>query len=707
MRLLTLIATALFCSTAYSQGQFQPPRAKIQFAPDRTCDLTDLSVDIDVDYEKRTITGSVTNTFVPLRAGLKSILLHAGPPIEILAVTANGNKVTFKRAERDLIVDVPNMQKGKEVKVVVRYRSNNARGTGFGSGGGGWHWISPNATNKDRVGFWTQGETRYNSDWVPTWDYPNDLATSTTRTTVPADWGLIGNGELVSETTKNGRKTAVWRMTKPHATYLLAIYGGLFDIKKDSWSGIDLWYVVPKGSGYLIDSSFGHTKDMLAFFSERLGVKYPWNKYAQCAMYDFGGGMENVTATNLGEGSLTEPRDGYYLMDSLNSHELGHQWFGDLVTCKDWGDTWLNESFATFMESIYMEHSRGANAYAHEVENNTQAYLQEARRYKRPISTRLYSDPDDMFDSHSYPKGGVVLHTLRRWLGDENFFAGLKKYLETWKHTPVESTQLRRIMTETTGINCDRFWAQWIEKPGHPVLEYTWAYAGGKLQLTVKQLQDTKDGTPVYETECKVGVFQGTSMDVKTVMLSKASETFEITTNQPSAVVLDPFQDFLREIPKYNWTETELPVIFAHAPNASDRERALGLMLGGTSIDYTLMAKVLAADNGISPAFDSLNQLANKAEPTLRTFWLSELGHKNYQRRATAVQALAKLPPDPGTVKALRAQITDTSPIQVVINAINALKAWDAKGNRDVFELAAKFKDRRSRIKRAAESALK
>lgn len=703
-----LISGSALC---LAQNPFAPPRASMHYAPDRTCDLLDLQVDLDVDYPNRAFTGTTVNTLNPLRNGLREIVLHAGADLTIDKVMVDGQTVTIRREGIELHIPTPSLVKGKTFKVTISYSSKNAKGTGFGSGGGGFHWINGTDANPTHVGFWTQGESGYNSEWAPTWDYPNDMTTSETRTTVQADWDVVGNGILVGTklSADKKRKTYDWKMTQPHATYLLSLCGGPFDIKKDKWEGVDLWYVVPRGEGWMIDDSFGHTKDMLSFYSEILGVKYAWPKYAQNAMYDFGGGMENVSATTLGEGSLTEARDGFYNMDSLNAHELGHQWFGDLVTCKDWGDTWLNESFASFMQYIYFEHSRGKNGYDYEIDNAMQGYLQEARRYKRPISTKMYPNPDAMFDSHSYPKGGVVLHTLRRFLGDENFFAGLNYYLTKWRHTPVESAQLRRAMTEATGINCDQFWAQWIEKPGHPVLDYTWAWADGKANLTVKQTQDTADGTPVYDIAAQVGVISNGKLTRVPVHLTKTEETFVLpVSGKPDAVVFDPDHDFLRQITTLHWAPEELSAILQWAPNAVDRAEAMRRILMGTPSeqDIALITKMLEADDSVSPAFRQVNLFANLAKPDLRAFWTKQLDHPDFSRRAAAVSALAKLPADAATTQKLRSLIDEKAPIQVVINAINALKAWDAKANKDVFEKAQKITDRRGRIKRAADSAL-
>ncbi|MBS1700167.1 MAG: aminopeptidase [Armatimonadetes bacterium] len=707
------LAITPFALAQRGQGNpFAPPRASLHYALDRTCNLQHIDITMDIDYANRYFKGTTINTLSPLRSGLTEIKLMAGKSLDISSVKVDGKDAKYHRGDNtDLFITVPKTVKGKAFKVTISYSAKNSKARSFGGGGGGFHWIEPREGNAYHVGFWTQGEAETNCEWAPTWDYPNDLATSETHCTVESDWQMIGNGVLTSTklSKDKSRNTFNWKMDQPHATYLLTMVGGPFDIKKDTWQGVDLWYVVPKGEGYMIDDSFGHTKDMLTFYSNILGVKYAWPKYAQNAMYDFGGGMENVSATTLGEPSLTEARDGYYRMDSLNSHELGHQWFGDLVTCKDWSDTWLNESFATYMQMMYFEHSRGQVAYDWEIEDAMQSYFREARRYKRPISDKMYTNGDAMFDSHTYPKGGVVLHTLRRWLGDESFFAGLHNYLTTWKHTPVESAQLRRAITEACGINTEPFWDQWFDKPGHPVIDYTWTYENGKVRLNVKQTQDTSDGTPIYNVQTMVDMIDSSGNHMLSgVHLSKAEETFEVTVGtKPAAVVFDPRHYFLREIPTLHWSDEELPYILKYGLNAPDRAEAMSRMMkAGGSANIQAVVAAVQADRGQSLVFRNITPLVDLADANLRSFWMGMLDHPNYDRRAAAVLALSKLPQDPATTAKLRSFINDKAPIMVVVNSIRALAAWDKTANADVFRAAQKIKDRRGRIKAAADVAL-
>ena len=526
---------------------FLPPSAKITYAPDRDYDLKHLKVVLSVDYDKKTFSGTSYNTLAPLRQdGLTKVKLNAGDGLTITGAQVGDVTASFAREGKYLVVTLPKaVAQNQDVTVAVSYTGGKARGGTFGDGGG-FHWIEPNKNpdEPNRVGFWTQGETGFNSQWAPTWDYPNDFCTTETITTVPADWSVVGNGVKTSDKVSDDKKTRTvrWEMKQPHATYLLSLCAGPFDIKTSNWEGVQLLYVVPKGKGDLIDASFGDTPDMLSYFSKMFGVKYAWPKYAEDAMYDFGGGMENVSATTLDYGALTDGRSGFRSMASLNSHELGHQWFGDLVTCKDWGTIWLNESFATFCQTTYFEHSRGKYAYDREIEGNMRDYFREAQRYKRPIVTNLYPNPDAMFDRHTYPKGGAVLHTLRRALGDDAFYRGIKLYLTRNRHNPVTTPDLIAALTEASGTNVQPLFDQWVYKPGHPVLEYAWTYddAKGELTVTTKQTQDTKDGTPIYDIAAKVGVLTGGTMTALPVRLTGTENSFTLKTAKPEAVILDP-----------------------------------------------------------------------------------------------------------------------------------------------------------------------
>jgi aminopeptidase N len=645
---------------------------------------------------------------------VRELRFHRGESVTVSACSLNGKPATFKVEGEFVRVQSPTpLVPGKTVVVEITHVSGSKQGGSFGSGGGGFHWIAGSTANPTRVGFWTQGESDFNRDWAVTWDYPNDFATTETVTTVPAEWNVVGNGVLVSDVPgKDGKtRTVTWKMAQPHATYLISLVAGPLDMQVGQWDDVPLLYVVPRGKKALIPDSFGDTPDMMTFFSKVTGVKYAWPKYAQNAMYEFGGGMENISSTTLGERNLTDARAGFRNMAGLNSHELAHQWFGDLVTCKTWGDTWLNESFATFFQCLYFEHSRGKTVYDFEIFDNQSSYLAESRRYKRPISTNFYADPDAMFDRHAYPKGGVVLHTLRRELGDEAFFAGVKRYLTVNKHRPVETQDLVKAMTEASGVNVQPFFDQWIYKPGHPVLEWSYSYdeSAKEVVVSVKQTQDTKDGTPIYTVGTQIGLIVAGQLTRVPVTMNAKENTFRVPAPlKPDVVLFDVDHDFLREFATYpHSTEAEYLAIIRFAPNAPDRQAALSRLLAfkkGDLSDATVDAitAVLRADNSRFPAFESVTALGEGKRESLRPFWREQLTHPDFGRRAQAVEALGKLPATAEDTAALRAMVNNTAPYRVVTTAIRALSTWDPKGNADVVAKAAAMPSLREQVREVA-----
>jgi aminopeptidase N len=703
--LATLGLTALPVSAQRGrQGSpFAPPAATLQYAPNRDFDLQHLKVELDIDWPNKKFTGASTNTVAPLRDALIVLHFHAGKNIEVKTAESGGKSLTFTRDGDLLAVTFPApLAKGKPLQVRFTYTGGAIQGGGFGQGDG-FHWMLPSEQNKEKQGFWTQGETAGNREWAVTWDYPNDLTTTETITTVPADWSVVSNGLPQKETVKNGRRTSHWKMPQPHATYLMALVAGPFDIKKDKWRDVPLWYVVPKGYADKIDASFSDTPDMLEFFSKITGVKYPWPKYAQNAMYDFGGGMENVSSTTLGMGNLTDFRSGFRGMASLNSHELAHQWFGDLVTCKDWGEVWLNESFAEYMQGLYFEHSRGKSAYEREIDGNIRAYLGEAQRYKRPVSTNLYANPEVMFDSHTYPKGAAILHTLRRQLGDAAFFGGIKKYLTEHRHQPVEWEDLCRAFTDFSGINCEPFFQQWILKPGHPVLEYSWRWdeSAKEVVVTVKQTQDTSDGTPIYTIPTKLGLIRE-SLNRVPVTLNATEQIIRVkATSKPAAVLLDPDHDFLREL-KHDFAAEELLAILKHAPVGLDQTVAMQTLLSDGASDEAVaaMAALAKADASRFPALGSLDALGRLDREDLRPLWRSLLTHLSESRRGDAIRALGKLKHDPADAKLLIAMLTEKETYSNCSAIASTLDIWDDKTYATEIEKAKKLGQRPARGRR-------
>jgi len=695
---------------------FAPPAATIHYPRDHAYHTRNLLLRLHVEWPAKSFQGVVTHTIVPLRATVKELEFDAGKPLEIQECRINTTRVPFRRDGDHLILSAPvPLRRGVEYRVSIVYRkAPNVQGARTMMGESSFHWITPDPFQPERKpGFWTQGETESNHDWVPLYDYPNDKATSEVYVEAPSDWVIIGNGSLVSVQDKRASHTRVWhwRMTQPHSSYLLSLAGGEMDLRRDRWGGVELYYAVPKGEGKYIPASFGNTRDMLQFFSDRLGVRYPWPKYAQTAVFDFGGGMENVSATTLTEGALVEARSGTWPMSWLNSHELAHQWFGDLVTCRSWADIWLNEGFATFMEQLYIEHLRGEDAYDRDRAGALASYLAEARSYRRPIVTDLYSDPNRMFDRHTYQKGSLVLHMLRRQMGDADFFYGLGYYLRRHAYGVADTHDLISAIADATGRDENAFFDQWVYRPGHPVIGYDWSYdaTNHRINLDVRQLQDTSDGTPIYTIDMPVGVISAGRCTTFTVHLAQALDHFTLPFEaQPDAVLLDPGHDILMERAAVTRSAAEQWAILSAAPCSLDREAAAKALLddNASQDQVSRVMTLVAADRSPALIAAVLSTAGALHREDLRPIFRRLLAHPDYEVRAAAARAMAGLSKQETDEAMLRSLTGEREMFPVVQAAVFALSLWDPEGNVDVFGRVLDTPSRHDVLALAAEEAL-
>ena len=307
------------------------------------------------------------------------------------------------------------------------------------------------------------------------------------------------------------RVTFRYEQTIPHATYLLTMVAGEFSEIAQTHPRLPVAYYVEPGREADGERSFGRTPQMIDAFEAAVGVRYPYARYSQIAVADFiFGGMENTSATTQTDRTLHDERAHLdFSSEPLVAHELAHQWFGDLVTCRDWSQAWLNEGFATYFETVWMEASRGWDEYQRAVFDIVEAYLDEdGERYRRPIVCNVYRDPIELFDRHLYEKGGAVLHMLRGELGWERMKRALRQYVTDNATRSVETIDLVRAIERATGRNVREFFAQWIERGGHPELEVRASWDGERSALTfeVEQKQTIDDEHPPYVFDFDLGL---------------------------------------------------------------------------------------------------------------------------------------------------------------------------------------------------------
>lgn len=406
----------------------------------------------------------------------------------------------------------------------------------------GLYFINPDSLEADKpTQIWTQGETESSSCWFPTIDSPNERMTQELFITVDERYKTVSNGELVySNYNADGTRTDYWNQTLPHAPYLTMMAVGDFARAIDQWENskgelIPVTYYVEKEYGQDAFKIFGNTPEMMSYYSRILKLDYPWDKYAQIVVRDYvSGAMENTSATIFGDfvqRSSRELLDGNY--EDVIAHELFHHWFGDFVTCESWANLPLNESFATYGEYLWFEHKYGKDAAEHHGYESLLGYFSEARLKNVDLIRFDYVDKEDMFDAHSYNKGGRVLHMLRDLVGDSAFFESLNVYLTDNALEDVEIHHLRLAFEKVTGQDMNWFFNQWFLNSGHPQLEISYFFDEERgQQVLVRQTQDL-DAYGVFDLPLNIHLHSGGETLEAYEFMTEPEEVFSYPLEQP------------------------------------------------------------------------------------------------------------------------------------------------------------------------------
>jgi aminopeptidase N len=342
---------------------------------------------------------------------------------------------------------------------------------------------------------WTQGEPEEARHWFPSFDFPSDKATTEQRITVEKGETVIGNGDFLGKTDNpNGTTTFHHKMPVPHSTYLTSFIVGKYVKSADSYKNIPLGFYVYPGRERIVPTAFGKTKQMMRVMEELTRVDFPFNKYDQTIVASFNfGGMENITATTMADTEIFAAAFPFAKggVEDLVSHELAHSWFGNLVTCKNWAELWLNEGFATFMEAAYREKTYGRADYLRKIRSDARQFLADdaVNKNRHGLFNVLARADDSIFDTTTYQKGGAVVHTLRETVGDAAFWKALNIYLNRHKFGNVETVDLQKAMEEASGTNLEWFFRQWVYGAGSPKLEIKQTYSAKNKTLTISIVQ--------------------------------------------------------------------------------------------------------------------------------------------------------------------------------------------------------------------------
>ena len=523
-------------------------------------DLLHMKLEINLDWENRWINGIATLTLRPYFYPQRQLILDAKNfevhNIELLKGTHETDLKYFNDGNQLYISLDTLYTREQEFSVKIDYTAkpmerSEKEGTAIESNRG-FYFINPDDKDPGKVRqAWTQGEAESNSCWFPTIDAPNERTTGEIFITVKDKFVTLSNGVLVySHQNQNGTRTDYWKTDLPVAPYLFMVAVGDFKIVKDQWQDVPLYYYVEPAYFPYAKDIFGRTPEMMTFFSQKLGYKYPWPKYSQIIVRDFvTGAMENATATVFNEDLL---KDEHELVDENDdntiAHELFHHWFGDLVTCESWSNLPLNESFADYSEYLWNEYKYGPfEADLHAMDSRNQ-YFDEAATKQVNLIRFYYNDPDDMFDSNSYSKGGLILHMLRKYVGDDAFFKALNLYLERYKFSSVEIHNLRLVFEEVTGEDLNWFFNEWFLASGHPDLRVETEYSQGKEKITIRQQQNISI-TPLYRLPLYIDIWSGGEKLRFYINIDKEKQTFEFDVPaKPDLVLFDGEQQLLARV---------------------------------------------------------------------------------------------------------------------------------------------------------------
>ena len=515
-------------------------------------DLVNTKLDVRFDYSKAYMYGKAWITLKPHFYPTDTVSLDAkGMDIHSVALEKDGKTSPLKYDYDGMVLKVHLDRVYKYTEKLTLYIDYTARpnelkvkGSAAITDAKGLYFINPKGEEKDKpTQIWTQGETEANSVWFPTIDKPNQKTTEEIIMTVPSKYVTLSNGVMVSQKENgDGTRTDHWKMDLPHAPYLFFMGVGEYAIVKDSYKGKDVNYYVEKQYAPVAKRIFGHTPEMIAFYSRITGIDYPWPKYDQIVGRDYvSGAMENTTCTLHGESAQQDAReltDGNGWEDVI-AHELFHQWFGDLVTTESWSNITLNESFADYSETLWNEYKYGKDAGQAVNFQGIMGYLQQPENAEKNLVRFYYADKEDVFDQVSYPKGGRILNMLRNYVGDSAFFKSLNLYLTTNKFKSAEAQQLRLAFEEVTGQDLNWYWNQWYYGSGHPKLKIDYVYddAAGRVQVIVNQTQETDK---VFQLPIAIDVYNGPAKERHNVWIEDKTDTFTFAyKSRPDLVNVD------------------------------------------------------------------------------------------------------------------------------------------------------------------------
>jgi aminopeptidase N len=660
-------------------------------------------VSLTFDLDDKVFEGHNRITFTPFASGLDRVVLDVEDLTIERVVDSEGRAISFEQSDSNVVLMLGQVLAfGDTSDVTVTYRGEGSRDGFFFDDASDDH---PQMVSTDS---WPD-EAR---NWIPLYDYPNDKVTHELIVTVPEGNRVLSNGRLVGVTADESAGTATWHWSQEekHSTYLMMLAIGRFAVIEDSLGSLPVNYWVYPDAVEDARWIFAKTPRMIEFYSDLFGYEYPWAKYDQVTTPHVGGGAEATSATILGERAIHDRRaEQDFSFETVIAHEIAHQWWGDLITLREWSHTWMNESFGTYSDYLWTRHENGDDEGAWALLGKKNAYLGEAHnRYIRPIVFNRYDRPHDNFDSHTYPKGAVILHQLRFLLGDEPFFRALSTFLHDHAFEPVDTYDFMKTVKEVTGQNMDWFFEQFVFKPGHPVLEVrsSWDSANQEIRLDVTQTQGRNHGVPIYRFPVQIGIVSSAGKRIETVWLENETDSF--TFSSPEEPILVRFDDGNWLLKEWTYHKSVEELLYqARHDDVIGREWAVRQLaeFGDSQRVVEELRAITKGDSFWAVRLAAVEVLASiRGRESIDELRIAAADTRSQVRRA-AVRSLGELE-DASLINFFLSTFDSDSSYQVQAEALRALGRSGDRGQLEFLREASAMESPRDVIKNAAEWAI-
>ena len=651
-------------------------KAGRKYARDRLVDIKHLILDVTPDFKNRTVAGTVTISFTPIAQPLSTLTLDS-VDLNIDDVSADTAPIADRQVTGEqLLLHFANpIAPGTAVTVKISYHGQPTKGLHFRTPEMGY----PEGDTQ----VWTQGEAEEHRHWFPCYDYPNERFSSEVVCHVPPGMDVMSNGSLVSsQPGTNGLVSWRWRQSQPHVNYLIALAAGHFT-KLEAKAGqmpLSLW--VPPSEKDQAALAFRDTVAIMDFFQEEIGVPFPWDKYAQVYCHDFlAGGMENTSCSFMAGGLLFPESVGRLeSLQGLDAHEMAHQWFGDLLTCRDWSHLWLNEGFASYYTLLYEEAKNGREGILAGLHQSAESVISSNDR--RPMVWRDYGDPMQQFDSRAYPKGAWVLHMLRSQLGKPLYQKAIRLYIERHRNGIVTTDDLQEILEEVSGRSFDQFFDQWVHHGGVPELkaDYGWDADTKQAHFTIRQTQKVDAEVVLFRLPLPVRFTVAVDGKSQThdfaVTVSKAEETFYFSLPaQPEMARMDP--DFTI-LAKWDFSPPAELLKQQLKSDFESRWRAVEVLaLAGRKDDDTVkqLGEIATSDADFAIRVEAVQALTKIGTPPARAVLIAQLAQPDERVRLRVVESVAALYHPESHAALVAAIATEKNPM-IIAKAVASFAAW-------------------------------